>query len=288
MKITIRTSLILAFASLTLSLSAADSTVLAKVGDREIRAEDIRPYLEGLSETDRQALLKNPAALNQLVRTVVLQDLLYKEATQAGWEKKPEVKEQLVRLQKNAVTESYLQAVTKIPDAFPSEDEIVAVYENRKSTLQMPTRYRVAQIFVTSEAKVDGVVAALKQPGADFAAVAKTQSDEPQSAANGGEIGWVAENAVQPAIKDRLVTLKKDAISEPIKTTDGTFILKMLEISPAHQATLEEVRPQITQLLRQERARANREAYLGKVQQQNPIAINELSLASVLAATPQN
>ena len=82
---------------LAVPLARAADDLIARVGDQEIKSAQVAPYLENLSGPDRTALLKNPAALSQAVRTLILQQILLKEAIAAGWDKTPEVAEQLDR-----------------------------------------------------------------------------------------------------------------------------------------------------------------------------------------------
>ena len=122
----------------------------------------------------------------------------------------------------------------------------------------------------------------MKVKQGDFAALARAESDEPQSAARGGEIGWLQESAIQPEIRTKVSSLAKGAVSDSIQLGDGWYFVKVLDIREPRTATLDEVRDQLKKVLRAERARLNREAYLAKLQQQNPMAINELALSKLL------
>lgn len=273
------------------SARAADD-VIARVGDQEIKAAQVTPYLDNLSESDRAALLKNPAALSQAVRTLILQQILMKEAITSGWDKTPDVAEQLDRLRQGAIAETYLQSIAKVPEGYPSEEEIKTVYEARKSDLQVPTQIRLAQIFIAApkdapkdaqdkaKARIDEVAKAVK--AGDFAAVAREKSEERETASRGGEVGWLAENQIQPEIRSKVASLSKGSVTEPVRLADGWYVVKVLEVKEAHTATLDEVKDQLVKLLRNERARANREAYLSKLQQQSPIALDELGLSKLL------
>jgi peptidylprolyl isomerase len=79
------------------------------------------------------------------------------------------------------------------------------------------------------------------------------------------------------------VTLAKEGVSEPIRLDDGWHLLKVLETKPAFTRPLAEARESIATQLRADRARANRQAYLTKLLEQNPPTINELALPKVLA-----
>ncbi len=296
--------ILIGLAAIILSPAAlvAQDEVIGRLNEKDIKAGEIRPFLENINPAERQALASNPSVLNQSVRMILLQRVLLEEALAAGHDKDPKFKEQLKRLQDAAVAESYLQSVTQIPEGFPSEAEIKAVYEARKAELIVPKSYNVSQIYVallanaskeaaeTAKARIDAAAKKVKAAGADFAAIAKSDSEAVQNAGAGGLVGWVAENNLQPEIRSTIEKMSKSAVSDPIKMTDGYYIVKVNDIRESYTATLEEVRPRLTELLRAQRQRANREAYMGQIARDNPIAIDELSLSKLLEipAKPAN
>ena len=280
------TTLALLAAALTLTARAADS-VIARAGDRDITVSQIQPYLSSLSEADRAALTQNPTALSQAVRTLILQPVLLKEASNADWDDKPETQALLARVRDAAIAESYLESVTKLPADFPSDAEIKQVYDTRKAELTLPKQYRLAQIFIANgtdpakaKAKADALAKQVKS--GDFAALAKTNSDEPRSAANGGEIGLLPEESIQPAIRKALTGLAKGTTTGPIELGDGLYFVKILDIQDPRTATLDEVKPQIIRALRTERQNLNRQAYLQRLQSQAPITLDEIALPALL------
>jgi len=276
--------LLLAAAS---SAIAADP-VVARTGDKEITASQIQPYLAKVSPAERDALLQNPAALSRAVRTILLQRQLLDEAKAAEWEKKTETQTLLARVRDAAIAESFLESVTTIPPDYPSDAEITALYDSRKDSLRLPTQYRLAQIFIASAedkaiAKSEAGALAKQVKSGDFAALAKANSDEPVSAAKGGEVGWLAEDSIQPAIRKALSGAGKDAIAGPIELGDGFYFVKILDLRESRTATLDEVRPQLIAALRQERAALNRQAYLERLQTKAPVTLNEIALPGLLS-----
>ena len=273
-------------------LARAADDIIARVGDQEIKAAQVTPYLENLSEPDRTALMKNPAALSQAVRTLILQQVLFKEALASGRDKTPDVAAQLERLRQGAIAETYLQSIAKVPEGYPSEEEVKTVYEARKADLQVPAQIRLAQIYIAvpkdapreaqdkARTRTDEISKAVRS--GDFAAVARDKSEERETASRGGEVGWLAETQIQPEIRSKVAALSKGAVTEPIRLADGWYVVKVLDVKDAHTATLDEVKDQLVRALRNDRARANREAYLSKLQQQTPIALDELGLSKLL------
>lgn len=202
---------------------------------------------------------------------------------------------QFEKLRENALIESYLQSVSQPPADFPSEADLQAVYEANRAALTAPRQVRLAQIYIAAprsadsatqdeaRARLDDVKKKLAQKGADFAALARVESDEKRSAANGGELGWLTDGQFRPEILDTLKNLAAGQVGEPLRLDDGWHILKALEVREARPLTLDEVRSQLAQRLRAERAQANRQTHLARLLEKNPVTINELALSQVLA-----
>jgi parvulin-like peptidyl-prolyl isomerase len=127
---------------------------------------------------------------------------------------------------------------------------------------------------------------ALKSTPADFAKLASAHSEEQASASRSGEIGWLAETQIQPGIREKLGSLKVDAISDPIRLDDGWHLVKVLDAREPYTPTLEQIRSQLVTQLRVEKTRENSQAYLAKLLQENPLAINELALDQIAEAQP--
>ena len=110
------------------------------------------------------------------------------------------------------------------------------------------------QAEAAARAKAEGLLNQLKA-GADFAALAKKNSDDPGSAANGGEIGWIQrESRLVPEFKTAAFELQKGQMSGLVKSEFGFHIIKADDRRAAHQQTLDEVRAQIEPIVQQERA----------------------------------
>ena len=64
--------------------------------------------------------------------------------------------------------------------------------------------------------------------GEDFAGLAKTTSEDPGSAADGGDLGWTGPGSYVPEFEQTVAGLKEKEISEPIKTQFGWHIVQLL------------------------------------------------------------
>ncbi len=80
----------------------------------------------------------------------------------------------------------------------------------------------------TVTARLQAIQQALAQPGADFAAVARVNSDAPDADA-GGDMGWIAPYQLAPAVQDVLFGLKVGQVSRPVAQSDGTYLYLVSE-----------------------------------------------------------
>lgn len=289
--------LFLGFTAATLTLHADDaSEAVARVGDIEITVADIRPRLADLGEREQTALRDQPALLNQFVRSLIVQQLVLRQAQAENWAEQPEVAEQLEELREKAITQTFLADKSKPIEDYPSDAEIQSAYNENKAALKIAPQVRLAQIFVAlpdgagqeaaalAAVKLDEIASELKKTGADFAAIAKARSEEPQSAAQGGEIGWLTQDQIQPEIREELGKLDAGKVSEPIRIADGFHIVKVLETKPETTPEFADVRDALAERLRQARAQQNSQEYVAELLEANPIAINEMALGELIPA----
>ena len=270
--------------------SAKADDVVARVGNANVSADELRAYVGALGAQDQAALAKDPALLSQAVRMLLANRLVLQEVLAKKWDQQPTIAAQLDRVRENALTELYLQSVSTPPAGFPSEDDLQKVYDANRAALLMPRQFQLAQIFIAAPKDADKateekakknleeVVGKLKAPGADFAAIARSANESK----DGGDLGWVAESQIRPEIKTLVIGLAKNSVSEAIRLDDGWHILKLIDTKAAYTRTLPEVRDQLVQQIRAERAGAMRRAYLAELLKRNPPILNELALSNLL------
>ncbi len=268
--------------------------VVGKIGTTEIKVDDLKATLGNLGSKEAAAVAANPNLMNQLVRSLLVQKLVLEKVRESKWDEKPEVKSQIQRVIESTLTESYLRAQSEPAEAFPSEAELETYYNTNRASLLVPRQFRLAQIYIAlakgadaatkekADGKLKSVKKALAAKAPDFKALASEFSDEKISAGQGGEIGWVAEGEIQPEIRTQLPNLKLGSISEPLKLDDGWHVIKVLDSKEPNTPTLGEVREKLRQQLRSEKLAANTKEFLAKMLSDNPLVINEVTLAQEL------
>lgn len=88
--------------------------------------------------------------------------------------------------------------------------------------------------------KADSLATAARAEAADFAALARRHSDDPVSSANGGDIGWMRPEALDPAIQVAVSALSDGENSDPVQTPFGWHVIK-LEARHEGQAQLRQI-----------------------------------------------
>ena len=97
--------------------------------------------------------------------------------------------------------------------------------------------YHIIQITAarsTPEGQAADLVTTLRQDPDRFARLASEQSEDATTAAKGGELGWVIRYQLDTDRGDAIFAMTTPGqISDPIETTNGWYILKLLDTSPA-------------------------------------------------------
>ena len=117
--------------------------------------------------------------------------------------------------------------------------------------------------------------AALKQVrgGADFAAVAKAQSQDPGSAPNGGDLGFFPKGQMTPAFEEAAFKLKPGAVSGLVETPFGFHIIKVHERRGPRTAPFAEVSGQIKDFLAQGQRESKLQQFVDQMKSKGKVEI---------------
>ncbi|HSU68995.1 MAG TPA: peptidylprolyl isomerase, partial [Tepidisphaeraceae bacterium] len=97
-----------------------------------------------------------------------------------------------------------------------------------------------------AQTKVKDLAARL-QRGEDFGMLAQNYSEDPDSAPNGGDMGFVPQSNLEkasPELRKLVDSLQPGTYSPPVRTQDGYRILKVITREPAGQRDLNDPRVQ--------------------------------------------
>jgi len=146
--------------------------------------------------------------------------------------------------------------------------EVAKYYEQNRRQFEVRESRQAAHIFVSADAaagaearqKAKARAEALhqqlrKSPGA-FDGLAKAHSEDPGSAAKGGDLGYIDRGSMKdvPEFEAALYRMKPGEISAPVETSLGYHIIRLTAVRPAQSKGIDEVRGQIEQELRKQLA----------------------------------
>ncbi len=145
-----------------------------------------------------------------------------------------------------------------------SEQDLRRAYAEQRERFRIPERVKVRHILLKTADKPPADVQAarkkiedlLKQvkSGADFAMLAKANSDDTASAAKGGDIDWITRGQTVPEFEKAAFTLKPGEISGVITTVYGFHILEVEQKELPHVKTFDEVKGDLQTEVQQARA----------------------------------
>ena len=134
----------------------------------------------------------------------------------------------------------------------PTDAQLQAEYNNRRNDFQVPERVKARHILLKADASNDAQVkpkaeALLKQiqGGADFAKLAKENSQDPGSGAQGGELGWIVRGQTVPEFEKAAFSLGVGQTSGLVKTTYGYHIIQVEAHEQAHLQPFDDVKTQL-------------------------------------------
>jgi peptidyl-prolyl cis-trans isomerase D len=162
----------------------------------------------------------------------------------------------------------------------PSDAELRRAYETSKNDFKRPASAKVLHILIKSDqtatpqadaaarAKAQSIVAQLRG-GADFATLARQNSEDPSSSGNGGDMGWVDMGMTVEPFERAIFSIPLNQISDPVKTTEyGYHIVKVTERRNESVQSFEDARPALAARLANDMSRDIAKAEINRVNAQ--------------------
>ena len=163
-----------------------------------------------------------------------------------------------------------VEFVTLSVDAFLGEvplepGEVEKYYEANDKRYNVEEQRQAAHILIGAEssdaqakqqarAKAEAIHQQLKQQPERFAELAKQNSQDPDSAAKGGNLGYFGRGVTPKAFEDVVFRMKVGETSEVVESVDGFHIIRLMAVRAAQKRGLEEVRKEIEIELKRARA----------------------------------
>ena len=146
-----------------------------------------------------------------------------------------------------------------------SDEEVRRAYESEQARFGQPERRKVRHILLpvpadADEAKARGVLEEIQAVrgrilgGEPFDEVAKAVSQDPGSAAQGGDLGEIEQGIMDPAFDQAAFGLAAAEVSEPVRSRFGYHLIEVQEIIPARVKPFDEVQESLRMELARQKA----------------------------------
>jgi len=139
--------------------------------------------------------------------------------------------------------------------------EVQSYYNGNITQYQTPEQVRASHILLNTAGKDEAAVRKQAEDilqqvkaGADFAELAKKYSEDEGSKPNGGDLDYFSRGRMVPEFEAAAFALEVGQVSDIVKSQFGFHIIKVVDKKPAVTRSLDEVRPQIEEQLKRQRA----------------------------------
>ncbi|HEA83860.1 MAG TPA: hypothetical protein ENI03_01070 [Thermodesulfobacterium geofontis] len=258
------------------SLNAlAEDKILAEVGHYKLYEKDVEKMIE--KDMQIQQLLKSkPELKDEIVFAIVNRwvnlSLLALAGKKEGIDKNPEIKKELIEIEKNLIARKYFEK--KTANLKISESQLKEYYNKNKEKYKEAEGRHVKHILIyvpqdADNATKEKYLEKAKEirekllKGAEFEELAKKYSDDTGSKKKGGDLGIIRKGQTIPEFEKEIFKLKPGEISKPIKSPYGYHLVKVEKIIPERIPSFEEVK----NLVKQDYMQKKREEIMAQILQ---------------------
>lgn len=135
-------------------------------------------------------------------------------------------------------------AIEAIVKEAVTDEALQKAYDDRFKDAKPQTEYNAAHILVATQEEADKLKADLAG-GADFAELAKANSTDTGSGANGGDLGWFGLGMMVKPFEDAVVGAKVGEVTGPVQTDFGFHLILVKETRVAEKPTLDQLRDEL-------------------------------------------
>ncbi len=215
--------------------------VIATVNGQKITAGQALKLLQAMPQGEMQRIQQGGGGLPTILQQIMLMQHLSDLAAQKHLDQQEPVKSQLEFYRENMLAQAYIGQISNT--ANPSAQTAKTYYDQHPQQFQEaklsaiivnftpagappPPNTPGARTEAQAKAKADELVKKLRG-GANFADVAKTDSDHKASADKGGQLGSYSPDKLPKEISEPVFKLKPGEVTDPVREASGFYILKL-------------------------------------------------------------
>ena len=156
----------------------------------------------------------------------------------------------------------------KNPDAFKKPEEV------RASHILVKVEKDAKPEVVEEKKKAAQAIADRVKKGEDFAKLAKELSEDPSAKQNSGDLDFFSKEQMVPEFSKAAFAMKKDEISDPVRSDFGFHVIKVTDHKDAETVTLEKAKPQLVAYLTRQKKQEEIQKVVADVRAKADVKIN--------------
>lgn len=202
------------------------------------------------AQIERSGRPVTPEMQNQLREEVLAREIFMQEADRRGLAQTEDYRTQMeLARQSILIRELFSDFQKKNP---VTDAEMKAEYDKFVAA-NSGKEYKARHILVEKEEQAKAIIASLKR-GGKFEDIAKKQSKDPGSGANGGDLDWATPDTYVPEFGQALTKLSKGQVTDvPVKTQFGWHVIRLDNVRDPQLPAFDQVKQQLQQQMAQQR-----------------------------------
>ena len=235
---------------LTLGAQGAWAQNVAIVNGKAVPKARLDTLAQQVAKSGRPV---TPEMQSQLREEVIAREVFMQEAEKQGLSSSEDYKVQMELARQTVLIRALFADYQK---KNPVTDADLKAEYAKFAAANGGKEYKAHHILVEKEADAKAIIASLKK-GGKFEDIAKKQSKDAGSGANGGDLDWANPSSYVPEFSEALLKLTKGQLTDtPVKSQFGYHIIRVDDIRTAQLPEFEQLKPQITQQMEQQRLAA--------------------------------
>ncbi|HEY3128012.1 MAG TPA: peptidyl-prolyl cis-trans isomerase [Acidobacteriota bacterium] len=216
-------------------------TPLAEVNGQKITKEDLDRLIE-FANPQAKIRFESDAGKKDLLQNIVETRSFYLEALGEKMDQDPELQARIELLRQQILASTYVNRELK--KIVATDADLRSYYDEHKKDFEIPESVNASHILVKTEEEAREIKKQL-EAGADFAELARQKSLDTTNKNDGGKMGFFIRGAMLPPFEEAAFKLKPGQISDPVKTTFGWHIIKVLDVRPRSVMPFDEAKKMI-------------------------------------------
>jgi len=210
-----------------------DSTPLAKVGAETLTWGQIE---DRIIAAGKGATMADPLAMEDEARRAALEReidlrIMVQKARADGLESDPLVQRRLTEYRKTRLINLHRERL--VADIEPDDEALKAYYEENRNSFVLPETRKVQMVVVESEAQAEALKGKIESGDMTMYLAARDHSIAANAKQDLGEVGWVNQGEVVPALDEAIFSLGPGEIGGPVETPAGWHLVIVQDVKDA-------------------------------------------------------